>query len=962
MKYRLILLLITFFTFGAVAQKKPLDHSVYAKWSTIGGYQITDNGKYATYYASLENGDGTFNIVDIKDNKVTSFSRGTNAKLTKDGKFICFIIKPPYAAVKQSKDKKLKGFVMPKDTLAIVVSESKNIVKIPFLKKFEMAKEGSEYIAFQTSPPADTSKAKATKIKLLLKVEKGIGEPLMIFNLESHKIDTLKYVTDFRFNKKGDKLCVVQTPSVKDTLLKTGIFIYDLKTKLYQSVIEGNSKYGFTMPAFSEDEKAMAFYANSDTTKKIEDNVEIYVYKDGYDKAKLIVSNASKGLNKDWQISKYRSLSFSKDNKRLFFAIAPILPKKDTTINDADIAKLDVWTYNDKYLQPQQKLKVNMEVRRSFLSQISVDNPLEIIQLATPEYPIVRVGNKWSTDWGYALTSEKYAIQSQWQEDPINDLYILSIKDGKAKLIQEGEYISSVDDSPDGKYLAWYNNQKKNWYIYDVEKDEIRNVTETINVPLWNELSDTPQMANAYGSGTWGEKDEAFFIYDKYDIWQIDPKGVKPPFMVTDGIGRKEGKTFRQMDFNKLQLPQGTPGITLDPLKKYESLYFTAFDNVTKGYGYYEKNMKAKNPALKQLIMEPDFTLGYFNKAKNANVITFSKSNFSVSPDMWVTKDMFKTAVKISDVNPQQKEYNWGTCEQVKWNSRDGKELEGLLYKPENFDPTKKYPMVVYFYERTSQYKNTYRAPATSRSTINVTYFASNGYLVFMPDIYYKVGHPGQSSMDCIIPGVEKLCENSWVDKNNIGIQGQSWGGYQVAYIVTQTGMFKVAGAGAPVANMTSAYGGIRWGEGVSRQFQYEQTQSRIGKTLWDKGGLELYIENSPLFHADKITTPLLIMDNDDDECVPWYQGIELFTAMKRLGKVVWMLQYNEEGHNIRKEVNALDYTKRLYQFFDYYLKSKPMPVWMKNGIPAVQKGIEWGLDLVPEEKILTTTQIQEKS
>ena len=797
-KYNIVLILFVLISTGAVGQKRPLDHTVYDKWSSIGGFLITDNGKYAAYNTSIDKGDGALGIVDLKDNKITEFPRGTRAKITKDGKFICFAIKPPYAKVKEASDKKLKGDKIPKDTLAIVASESKRILKIPFLKEFEMAKEGSECIVFQTSPPADTSKAGKSKAKLPVKVEKGIGEPLMIFHLATHKIDTLKYVSDYKFNKSGDKLYIVQTPSVKDSILKAGIYIYDLKTKAYNPVIEGSSKYGFTIPSLSEDEKAMAFYANSDTTKKIEDNVEIYVFKDGYEKAKLMVNNASIGLKKGWQISKYRSLSFSKDNKRLFFGISQILPKKDTTLNDADIAKLDIWNYNDKYLQPQQKLKANMEIRRSYLSQISVDNPLEIVQLATPEFPIVRVSDKWSTDWSYALSSEKYAIQSQWDSNPINDLNIISVKDGKSKLIQKGEYISLLDDSPDGKYLVWYNNQKKNWYVYDAETSEIRNVTETIKVPLWNELNDTPEMDNAYGIGTWKEKDEAFFIYDKYDVWQIDPKGVKPPFMVTDGLGRKEGITFRQMSFNKLELPQGTPGITLDPIKKDEKLYFTAFDNATKGYGYYEKDMKSKNPTVKALIKESSYTLGYFNKAKNANVITFVKSNFSVSPDMWTTKDMFKSTVKVSDINPQQKEYNWGTCELIKWNSREGKEIEGLLYKPENFDPAKKYPMVVYFYERTSQYKNTYRAPALSKSTINVTYFTSNGYLVFMPDIYYKIGHPGQSSMDCIIPGVEKLCKNSWVDKDNIGIQGQSWGGYQVAYIVTQTGIFKAAGAWRP--------------------------------------------------------------------------------------------------------------------------------------------------------------------
>lgn len=343
-------------------------------------------------------------------------------------------------------------------------------------------------------------------------------------------------------------------------------------------------------------------------------------------------------------------------------------------------------------------------------------------------------------------------------------------------------------------------------------------------------------------------------------------------------------------------------------------------------------------------------TFVYLTRSKDGKVMIYSKHNFVNSPDVWLTKDNFKTQVRITDINPQQKGYNWGTAELVHWKSATGIDLDGILYKPENFDSTKKYPMIVYFYERTSQTLHTYRAPAPSRSTINIPFFVSNEYLVFVPDIAYQTGHPGKSALDCIVPGVKKIIsENSWVDADNIAIQGQSWGGYQVAYMVTQPQVFKwkAAGAGAPVSNMTSAYGGIRWGSGMVRQFQYEHSQSRIGKNLWD--GFDLYIENSPLFFADKVETPLLIMHNDKDEAVPWYQGIELFTALRRLGKPVWMLQYNNESHNLSERVNAKDLSIRLEQFFNHFLKGAPMPVWMKTGVPATLKGIDWGLDLTTQ-------------
>jgi dipeptidyl aminopeptidase/acylaminoacyl peptidase len=272
----------------------------------------------------------------------------------------------------------------------------------------------------------------------------------------------------------------------------------------------------------------------------------------------------------------------------------------------------------------------------------------------------------------------------------------------------------------------------------------------------------------------------------------------------------------------------------------------------------------------------------------------------------------------------------------------DGKMSEGILYKPQNFDPNKKYPIIFYFYERDADGLYSYRAPAPSASTINVPYFVSNEYLVFDPNIYYKTGEPGQSAYNSVVSAAKYLSKMPWVDSTRMGIQGQSWGGYQVTYLVTKTNIFRAAEAGAPVSNMTSAYGGVRWGAGISRQFQYEKTQSRLGATLWQRP--DLYIKNSALFSADKITTPLLIMHNDADGAVPWYQGIELFTAMKRLGKKVWMLEYNGEDHNLVERKNRKDLSVRLSQFFDYYLKDAKPADWIKYGVPATQKGIDWGL------------------
>ncbi len=339
-------------------------------------------------------------------------------------------------------------------------------------------------------------------------------------------------------------------------------------------------------------------------------------------------------------------------------------------------------------------------------------------------------------------------------------------------------------------------------------------------------------------------------MYDAYDIWKLDPSGTNAPENITKNVGRQNKTTFRY--------------IKTDPesrfIKKGEKLLLSAFDNISKKNGFLVLNGNKKS----DLFFE-EYTYSNLAKAKDKDVYCYTKGNFNTSTDLYVTTDLWKSDKILSDINPQMKDYNWGgTAELISWTTFDGKPSEGIVYKPEDFDPDKKYPVMIYFYEKHSDNLYQYFSPAPSRSIINIPFYCSRGYIVFTPDIQYTDGHPGKSAYNSIISGVEELAKNPWIDKSNMAIQGQSWGGYQVAYLVTQTDMFKAAGAGgAPVSNMFSAYNGIRWESGMSRQYQYEQTQSRIGATMWEAP--ELYKENSPVFFADKVKTPLLIMHNDND-------------------------------------------------------------------------------------------------
>jgi dipeptidyl aminopeptidase/acylaminoacyl peptidase len=437
------------------------------------------------------------------------------------------------------------------------------------------------------------------------------------------------------------------------------------------------------------------------------------------------------------------------------------------------------------------------------------------------------------------------------------------------------------------------------------------------------DIHDTPDDPGSYGAMGWSDNDENLFLYDKFDIWKLDPDGKKPAQCVTRGYGRNHSQSIRY--------------ISLDPEEKFIDLkkdnLFSTRQVLTKKTGFCRFSID--QPDIRTILVD-DCLFGQPSKAKHADKLLWTRSTVKEFPDFWTGDLEFRNARRISNANPQQSQYIWANVELVEWNDLNGEKHQGLLYKPENLDPSRKYPMVVYFYERHSDGLHTYYAPRASASTVNPLEFASNGYLVFMPDIHFRVGFPGRSFYDAIMSGILELGKRDYVDMKHLGIQGQSWGGYGTAYMITQTGIFAAASPGAPVSNMTSAYGGIRNESGMVRQFQYEKTQSRIGGTLWDKP--EYFIENSPLFFADRITTPCLIRHDDGDGAVPFSEGVQLFVALRRLQKPAWLINYNNAPHNLSRAADKKDWSVRMRQFFDHYLKDAPAPEWMVNGVSAVNK------------------------
>ncbi|WP_044129399.1 S9 family peptidase [Rudanella lutea] len=972
---------ITLFSGLALAQapklaKRPLNHTDYDRWQSVRLEQLSDNGRWISYQIDPQEGDGLLMVTGVGSPSTKySVPRGYAARFSADSRFLVARIKAPIADTRKAKLKKKKADEMPKDSLVVLNLGTGATQKFPNVKSFALGKDGGSWVAFlqerkDDKAPARPAASRDTTAKAPANAtasrkpapKKPKGDDLVLLNMADGARQTTRYVSNMTMSENGQAV-VYTRESIIDSLqsgdaLVPGVFAFRTDTK--QIRVIDTTRLHKVYKGLSVDKTGgqVAWMASADSAGADQKSFRLYYQnlvgavantpasKKGRPKTAatastgrvLIADTTTGALPKGWSVNEFAPVRFSEDGQRLYFATSPVPPliRKDTLTPDDEKVKMDVWTWTDARLQPMQQKRLKEEKERGYTT---VYNPAtgKVVLLASREVPTVSVNYKKDNRYLLGMSDMPYQVISSW--DPGHtDLYLIDSQSGQKTKIANDIMASDMRISPEGKYAYWFDERDTLWRAWSITEGKRIDLTRGLPAKLFDEEHDTPNLPGSYGAAGWTTNDAYFWVYDRYDIWQIDPTGREKPRNLTNGWGRANKVRLRRIELDNDDRPAERPGI-----QPAADLYLTGFWESDKHTGIL-RIRPSKQPASpgatstgapEILLSSPHRYFG-INKAKNAPTMTFYRGNFQEPINLFVTDTTFANQQQLSRVNAQQDSIRWGSVELVKWTGTNGTALEGLLYKPEDFDPNKKYPMLTYFYERSAETLPDYKFPAPSRSTINIPYCVSNGYLVFVPDIVYTTGNPGQNAYDCIVPGVLSLINRGFVDRDRLGIQGQSWGGYQTAYIITQTNLFKAAMAGAIVANMTSAYGGIRWGTGLVRQFQYEKTQSRIGGTLWEKP--MHYIENSPLFYADRVQTPLMLMHNDADGSVPWYQGIEMFTALRRLQKPVWMVVYNGEDHNLVQRHNAKDLSIRMYQFFDHYLKDAPMPIWMKEGRSAVEK------------------------
>jgi Tol biopolymer transport system component len=878
------------------------------KFNAIQRPVIADDGSLVAYGAQPDRGDGEGVVHRLADGKVFRVPRGSAPAISANGRYVAMAVKPSFDETERA------GKTPPKPGMALLDTRTGVVTSVDRVERFVFSSDSKWLAYLQSAAPAEKTDSQKPP-DAGGEAKKGPrGTPLKLRQLESGAETDTPDVVAFVFDGAAKYLAfTVATESGKDN----GVFVKDLSVGGTPAItVNQTAQARYDNLTWAHDASTLAFVTAAD-----EDGPgALWVWNGASRTPRQLVSAAQAPAG--WVVPLKNELAWARDGQRLFFGLQPVRakpatpPKKEGPADPFDFesilskAEVDVWHWDDPRINSQQKKSWARDKDRTYRALVHLGDG-RVVRLAGPDMPDLEITE--NPRYALGLSDVPYRKQTTWGERQ-RDVYLVSLADGSRTLVTSG-LIGNASISPDGSGVAFFREGQ--WHLYDAATATTRNLTGSLGVRFDDERDDTPDAPAAYGLGGWLADGSALLVYDRFDVWQVPAKeGV--PAGLTAGEGRRRGVTFRVVP-----LDPESPGFAAG-----EALLLSASHDREKNDGFYGATVGRTGVAAR--LDEPR-RLRFVAKAKKADVVMYTRERFNEFPDLWVADPAFRQPRKVTNANPQVADFAWGSPELVEWNSLDGLPLQGVLIKPANYQTGKRYPVIVYFYELMSQRLFEFNEPVVNhRPSFGV--YTSAGYAVFLPDVVFDIGRPGYSATKCLVPGVQKLIDMGVADPKAIGLHGHSWSGYQTAFVITQTNIFAAAVAGAPVANMTSAYGGIRWESGVARQFQYEETQSRIGGSLWEYP--ERFVENSPLFFADRIRTPLLLMHGDEDGAVPWYQSIEMYLAMRRLGKNCVFLQYRGEPHHPQKYPNKLDYSIRMKQYFDHYLKGEPAADWITKGVP----------------------------
>jgi len=952
----------------------PLDYKAYDGWNRILTPKLSDDGRRLAYALTPQDGDPTLVVRDLDSAAERREQRGNAPAFAAGARFVVFT----HVALKKDVDaaKKAKKPVaeQPKNGVGILdLDAAKPAEIVDNVKSFAVAKNGGATIAYRAEPspapsgsPAPSSSASPVASARPSAPPRGeptppavapvtpapgsassapapsaspssspapkadktkeTGAPLTIRDLAAGKRVTATDATDFAVS--DDDRFVAYATETKNGK-NDGLHVYDVAQAKTIDVLTGEGRYRNL--AISRDGATLAFLSDVATFKDDVPHDAAYVVDLRAPKLAAVkaIDAGTTGLPANTTPNSNGTLTFARDGKHLFLgtAAAPTPMPSGTPAPTA----VDLWSWHDDTLQSQQKHDADKDRKRTYLAAYDVATA-RFAQLGSPTLRDVTAGD--TGDVALGQDDRAYHRATSWLGQNYVDMYAVSLADGRRTLL--ARHAPTAELSPGGRYGLTWDEATKHWAAVRVADRKRVELAPHAGVAFHQTDDDHPAPPPPYGNGGWLAGDRGVLLYDEFDVWLADPD-TGAATNLTRGEGRKTRTVYSPVnpDIDATSFATGKPLLlSLIDTRDYSSGYA----RVAPGGGIPAVLFKA--PEVVQGMRNVfngglhDYTMAPL-AAKHADRYVFARESFRSYRNLWATDSSFRRLAKVTDANPQQAKYRWGTERLISYRSAGGTPLRAIMLVPDGLKPDKKAPMLTYFYETYASTFHSFYSPGPGTSP-NFSRYVSNGYVVLLPDVHYRIGHPGKSALDCIMPAVDAAIRTGYVDPQRLGIAGHSWAAYQINYMITQTHRFRAVEAGAAVDDMISAYSGIRLESGVVREGQYERGQSRIGFTPWERP--DLYLENSGLFHIKNITTPYLTVHNDLDGAVPQFQGIEFITAMRRLGKEAYMFAFDGEEHGLRDREHQKYWTVHLDEWFDHWLKGAPRPAWM-NGVDYLHRG-----------------------
>jgi len=724
---------------------------------------------------------------------------------------------------------------------------------------------------------------------------------IQIWNLKGELLNHVNNITEYKFSPSGKLLAFIE--QIQDT---TRIVLYNFTENSKHRLLaeNGNGKY-FHLIWSDTDDKALAclkesnnYVSNSIFYHSIEDNISYHFEPESFSDFpnEFVIENG------------YQSrLTLSRDGKNVIFIVSRRQPQN---IVHEDV---QVWNCNDAIVYSEKMRNDNILQNTKTLVWIPKSN---IFRLITDEN-LPHVFFNATKD--YAVTYNVEELGIQYTENPNVNYYVLDLENGIRNMIVSNQStdLKKSGLSPQGNYFAYFNNN--NWLIYDFKKSKAFGIPQNslFDSDKSNEIWPRP----FYGIAGWGKNDEYLLLYDQYDIWEynFDKKKLT---RITNG--REKELKYRVVTFKK--------GVYSGLTEKIDAVVDLADNLVLRGTkgndtGYF---VRLPNGKIEKIVFDSSLN-NSLKKANKENRYVYLSQKYDCPPELRFFELHNKSKITFFKSNKHHYKYLWGKQEIIDYKNSKGNNLKGLLYYPANFDSLQKHPMVVSIYEDQNYMQHYYFNPTMYNTAgLNIPALTAQGYFVLLPDIEYELGEPGMSATDCVLTAVRKVIDKGFVNENKIALIGQSFGGYETNFIVTQTDVFCTAISSASVFNIESWYLSISENTGVPEIWRFEKQQWRMGKSLFDDR--ESYRGNSPFNYVEKISIPLLLWTGENDKQINPKQSISFYLALRRMQKKGVLLVYPKETHSLVLKQNQIDLYNRVRDWLAYFLKGEKSD-WVNQAI-----------------------------